>query len=72
MPAVRITANTVVNRRNVRAGEVVMCSEADARLLIRIGKAESAAGEGGSATAALLKPARTDRQNRTHHTRGNP
>lgn len=70
MPVVRITVPTVVNRVNVRVGDVVQCSESDARLLVRIGKAEPVRAP-QAATAALLKPApiRTDRAQRTHHKR---
>lgn len=62
MPQLRITTDTVVNRQVVRAGAVVACSEADARLLLRIGKAERVA-PGEPQTPALLKPAprRADR-----------
>ena len=40
MPRIRITRNTVVGGKWVRAGEVVDASPADAALLIRLGKAE--------------------------------
>ena len=70
VPAVRIIRNTVVNRTNVRVGEVVQCSEADARLLLAIGKAERIASGSEPAAALLRSPSRTDRANRTHHTRG--
>ena len=56
MPQVRITAGTVVNRLNVRAGDVVNVSEADARLLLRIGKAQALTATAGPAIPALLKP----------------
>jgi hypothetical protein len=62
MPQLRITTDTVVNRQVVRAGAVVACSEADARLLLRIGKAERI-NPAEAQAPALLKPAarRTDR-----------
>lgn len=62
MPQLRITTDTVVNRRVVRAGAVVACSDADARLLLRIGKAERIAAVEAQAPALLKPPARrTDR-----------
>jgi hypothetical protein len=38
---VKITRNTVADRRPVRVGEVHDLSDADARVLIQLGKAES-------------------------------
>jgi len=56
MPQVRITANTVANRTVVRVGDVVNLSDEDARLLIRIGKAERiATGANPAPAAALLR-----------------
>jgi hypothetical protein len=56
MPQVRITSNTVVNRKNVRVGDVVGVSESDARLLVAIGKAEPV-GHQDTKVAAVLKSA---------------
>lgn len=67
MPHVRITADTMVNRTLVRAGSVVACSEADARLLLRIGKAEKADAPAEAGGAA---PKRADRVPRHQHQRG--
>lgn len=65
MPQVRITAGTVVNRTTVRAGDVVNVSESDARLLVRIGKAQPLTQSNhGPTVPALLKP-RTRKQEAT-------
>ena len=56
MPQVRITANPVASRTVVRVGDVVNLSDEDARLLIRIGKAERiATGANPAPAAALLR-----------------
>lgn len=66
MPQVRITASTVANRTNVRPGDIVHVSDTDARLLVRIGKAEWVTAP-AKAPAALLQPPLGTRGKRNTH-----
>lgn len=72
MPQVRITRNTVVNRVNVRVGDVVSVSVKDAVYLVQLGKAElvsAAETESPPAAppAAEHRPAVRQRRNKPTH-----
>jgi hypothetical protein len=54
MPTIRITRQTVAQRRNVRVGDVLDVSEAEARQLIGARKAELSPA--GAAAPALASP----------------
>jgi hypothetical protein len=58
MPTIRITRQTVAQRRNVRAGDVLDVSDAEARQLIGARKAELAPS-GVHAPALASPPAKT-------------
>ena len=58
MPTIRITRQTVAQRRNVRLGEVLDVSEAEARQLIGARKAELAPA-GADAPALASPPVKT-------------
>jgi len=53
VPVIRITRQTVCGRRTVRPGDLVDASDADARYLIAIGKAQPA--QAGAQPAATQR-----------------
>lgn len=50
---VQITRNTVADKRQVRAGEVCDLSDADARILLQLGKAERVTDEAPPVVAPM-------------------
>jgi hypothetical protein len=56
MPTIRITRQTVAQRRNVRVGDVFDVTEAEARQLIGSKKAELATGATPQAATAAKQP----------------